>query len=374
MDGHIFIYGYISPYQDSDPGMYGEVNLKDVQNQIQNQAAADTLVVHINSMGGDVDEGFGIHDVLRATGKTIITQIEGMCASIATVISLAGDKRKITENSEFMIHCPMMWGGGTADDFKAQADLIQKTEDKVLDFYVQKTDGDREAISAMMKDETYLTSDQAKNLGFITEVITTMKAVARINIKKDTMAKMTQEDFDKKFKENETGIVAKIMAAIKGATTPNAKMLTVTVADGTILDFGDAIQEEGEVVVGTVATVDGTPAEGEYVLTDGRTLVFAAGAVTEIKEAEGDEDVEALKAQITEKDAEIATLKAAQAKVEKDQATMEAKMAETIAETVKAEMITLKASIKSDIGKEGIDMRSTTATGEKESRKLMKDK
>lgn len=363
MDGHIMVYGYISPYQDDDPGVWGEVNLKSIQNQITNQPEADTLIVHINSGGGDVNEGFAIHDVLRATGKKIITQIEGMCASIATVIALAGDERYMTTNSEFMIHCPMMWGGGTADDLQKQAAELQKVEDRVLDFYVQKTGGDREAIQAMMDAETWLTSEQAKELGFITEVMATMKAVATLNQQKDMSKTMTSEEFDKKWKENSDTLWDKIMNLVKG----RAKMITLTTADGTILDFGDAVEDESQIVVGTTATVDGSPAEGEYVLTDGRTLVFEGGAVTEIQEAEEEETVDSLKEQLAAKDQEIADLKAAKDSVDAELTTMK-----TEVEKLQDDFKEFKVKMKTDMGIEDPKPRKTGSTGEPESRKPFK--
>jgi len=350
MDGHIMVYGYISPYQDNDPGVWGEVNLKSIQNQITSQPEADTLIVHINSGGGDVSEGFAIHDVLKATGKKIITQIEGMCASIATVIALAGDERYMTTNSEFMIHCPMMWGGGTAEDLKNQSDELQKIEEKVLDFYVTKTGSDREAIQAMMKAETWLTSEQAKALGFITDVMATMKAVATLNRKTDMSKQMTSEEFDKKWDEKSDSFFQKIMALIKG----RAKMITLTTADGTILDFGDAVEDESQIVVGSTATVDGSPAEGEYVLTDGRTLIFSAGAVTEIVEAEEEETVDSLKAELAEKDAKIAELEAAKATADEALATMKTEVGK-----LQDEFKTFKATMKSDLGIEEPGTRET---------------
>lgn len=349
MEGHIFIYGYISPYQDNDPGMWGEVNMKYVQNQIQNQSKAETLVVHINSLGGDVDEGFGIYDILRASGKKIITQIEGMCASIATVIALAGDERRMTENAEFMIHCPMADGGGTASDFQQQADMMQAVEDKVINFYAEKTGGDKEKISEFMKAETYMPPAQAKALGFITGIITTMKAVARINLKNNIMSQaMTEAEFDKKTDKR----IKKFMK--KMGLSRSIKMITVTTADGTILDFGEDIQEESQIAIGTTATVDGAVANGDYVLADGRTLVFVDGAVTEIKDAEAEASVEELKKQIADKDAEIAALTAAQAKAERKlKAKMkkfEAKMTKEMKKKVEAELKTFKATMKSDMG------------------------
>lgn len=64
----------------------------------------------------------------------------------------------------------------------------------------------------------------------------------------------------------------------------NLKMITVATADGTILDFGDAIEEPGQIVVGTRATLNERPATGEYVLNDGKTLIFVDGTITKILE------------------------------------------------------------------------------------------
>jgi ATP-dependent Clp protease protease subunit len=362
MDGHIMIYGYISSIQDSDPGKWGEVNLKSVKSQIESQPEADTFVVHINSGGGDVNEGFAIHDVLKATGKKIITQIEGMCASIATVVALAGSERYMTENSEFMIHCPMMFGGGTAEDLQYQADELQKIEDKVLDFYVTKTGSDREAIKAMMKAETWLTSEQAKSLGFITEVMATMKAVATLNHKTDMSKQMTSEEFDKKWEEKSNGFFDKIMKLVRG----KVKMITLTTADGTILDFGDAVEDESQIVVGTTATVDGSPANGEYVLTDGRTLVFENGAVTEIMEAEMEETVDSLKAELAEKDAKIAELEAAKAESDEKLVTMTKEVG-----TLQEDFKKFKAEMKTDLGIQDPKTRKSETT-EQEARKPFK--
>jgi ATP-dependent Clp endopeptidase proteolytic subunit ClpP len=351
MEGHITVYGYISPYQDDDASYWGEVNLKNIQNQIQNQAEAETLVVHINSMGGDVNEGFAIHDVLRSTGKKIITQIEGMCASIATVIALAGDERRMTENSEYMIHCPMMWGGGTASEIQDQATYLKEVEGRVIDFYAQKTGSSKEDIEAMMKAETYMDSDKAKSLGFITEVVTTMKAVAILKQKHMSTKTMTVKDFEEKFDEKSEGIVTRILNAIKG----KAKMIEVTTAGGEILDFGESIEEESQIAIGNTATVEGSPASGEYVLSDGRTLVFENGAVTEIKEAGGEETVEDLKQQIADKDQEIADLKSAQAKHEDELAKMETK----VGEQIKKGLEDFKKEMKSDMNGKKLEVRES---------------
>ena len=156
IEGHIFIQGEIIPWQD-EASLWGAVNVKTVSQQINDNKEAEKLIVHIHSNGGDCDEAFAIHDILRTSGKEIETRIEGLCASAATIIALAGDTRTMTENSTFMIHNPIMWGdGGDADELQKQADLLRVYEDKIIDFYVLNTGSGREDIDAWMKDELWL--------------------------------------------------------------------------------------------------------------------------------------------------------------------------------------------------------------------------
>jgi ATP-dependent protease ClpP protease subunit len=364
MEGHITIYGEIVPYQDDNSGSYGAVNLKSVMEEINSQSKADEFVMHIHSIGGDVDEAFAIFDALKASGKKLTASIEGMCASSATIIALAAADRKMTENSQFMIHLPMGWKEGTAEEMQDAADTLKEYEEKVLNLYVSETGGDRAAIAAMMKNETFLTSEQAQTLGFITEMVATMKAVARINLKNNTMTQMTAKELDTKM----DGWFDKIMKAFK--TKPVVKMITVTTADGTILDFGDAIEEESQIAVGTTATVDGAAANGEFVLTDGRTLVFAEGAVTEIREAAAEETVEALKAKLAEAEKKIADMEVAKAESDKEVVTMKAAM-----KTFKKEYKKFKTTMFSDMGLKPLDGKESKETkdGDPKVRHLWKE-
>ena len=73
MEGNIFIYGDIYPDQSDNASDYGVVSLKAITEQINAQKNADRFIVHIHSRGGDVNEGWAIHDAIVATGKEIIT-------------------------------------------------------------------------------------------------------------------------------------------------------------------------------------------------------------------------------------------------------------------------------------------------------------
>ncbi len=332
-EGHIFIQGIISPWQDKAAEEWGEVNIKGVTQQIQDNIDAEKLIVHIHSPGGDVDEGFGIHDILVAHGKDkgieIETRIEGLCASIATVIALAGSVRKCTENSDGMIHNPWMDTVGDADELQKSADQLKAIEKKILDFYVAKTGGNREAISAMMKEETWLSAQQLKDLGFVTEIITTIKAVAKFKLKNTVM---DTKELDKKIDSRFTELLKKLGLAKKS----KAQALTVTAGDGTVLDFGDQIESVEEIAVGMTATIEGGTPDGEYVMPDGKTFVFTAGTLTEIKEA-AEEDTEEMK-----------QLKAENENLKQQLADLQATNEQAIAD-LETEVVAMKAQVKSDI-------------------------
>ena len=352
IEGHIFIQGIISPWQDKGAEEWGEVNIKQVTQQIQDNADAEKLIVHIHSPGGDVDEGFGIYDILVAYGEEkgveIETRIEGLCASIATVIALAGSVRKMTENSEFMIHNP--WGDawGDADDLQKAADQMKAVEDKVINFYALKTGKSADDLDQWMKEEKWMPSAEALALGFITEIITTMKAVAKFKLKNTVM---NTQELDKKIDNRFTELLKKLGLA-KGS---RAKALTITAADGTVFDFGDQVESIEEIEVGMTATIEGGTPDGEYVMPDGKTFVFTAGTLTEIKEAEEEEteEMKQLKAENEDLKKQLSDLQGANEKAITD---------------LETEVVAMKAQVKSDISTFGKASVSQSGNGEEVSR------
>ncbi len=312
---HVYIYGVIDFWQDDNANEWGYVNLKSVKNQIDAIKEFDEVIVHIHSDGGVVSEGFAIHDYLRSLGKPITTQIEGNCFSIATVIALAGDKRTMTSNAEFLIHNPWGWAGGEKEDIQKYADELEKLEDKIADFYASKTNLSKQEALDFMKVETTFTPEQALEKGFITEIAKVMSAVAlyRPKNKKNTkMSKevLTKKEADKKFKSLGDALNG-ILNIVK--SKEKAVNLIVQDANGVEIDFTE-LETDATPKVGDKATIDGEPATGEYVMPNGETYVFEDGALSEIKEAdeeEENEEVEALKQ-------ENEQLKAENKKIKKD--------------------------------------------------------
>lgn len=143
-----------------------------------NQANGQPINLTISSGGGSVTEGMGIADlVANYPEETTATGI-GLVASIATVVLLAADKVKMTENAFMMIHRPWSYTMGNADELEATAELLDKMEAKLLDIYtasVIKRKGDqknlKEIITNMMAAETWLTAQEALEFGFIDEIV-----------------------------------------------------------------------------------------------------------------------------------------------------------------------------------------------------------
>jgi ATP-dependent Clp endopeptidase proteolytic subunit ClpP len=336
-EGHIFIYGEVIPWQDDDAASWGGVNLKNVVSQISDNKEAEKLIVHIHSPGGDVNEGFAIHDALRNSGKQIETIGEGLVASIATVIFLAGNVRKMTENSEFFIHNP--WGMmiGDSEEMQSYTDDLKRLEDKIITFYAEKTGQNEESLRVDMAKETTYTATDAKEKGFATEVISTIKAVAKY--KPNNKHEMNEEVKEK------LGLLDAIMAKLEKVFPSKVKSMVLQDTAGTEIDFPD-LEQGAEPQVGDKATIDGAAAEGEFVMPDGKTFVFTAGELTEIKEAEENE-TEALKQKIAELEAQLETANAS--KQETTEALAQAKENyEKETNEFKETLEQVKAMIKSD--------------------------
>lgn len=308
---HIYIYGIIDYCQDEMASEYGYVNLKSVKNQLDNQAGFDEIKVHIHSEGGDVTEGFAIHDFLKSQGKPITSIVEGMCASIATVVALAGDTRQMTSNSTFFIHNPWGFAGGEKDALRKYADELEAIETKLSNFYAGFSNLSQDQLLDYMKVETSFTANQAVDFGFMTEIVETVKAVALLkkeNFKNADMS-YTKTELDEKFNKSE-GILNKILNMITGKNKPKA--LLVQNATGDEVDFTD-LEEGDEPKVGDKATLNGSPIpDGEHIFPSLKnvTIKFVGGEVSEIVEETEEIDAEALTAENANLKAELETLKA----------------------------------------------------------------
>jgi len=288
----IYIYGEIGTgWQDENLPAWGVVTLRDVKDQLAEGKDADEFHVHINSKGGGVDEGFAIHDLLKTSGKKIVTYVEGMCASIATIIFLAGEERHITENSTGLIHFPMAGVMGTAEEIEDAAEELQKIEDKIIDAYVTVTGSTKAVLKPLMEDEQRLDADKMLELGFATDVIKTLQAVALFSTGKrdkiiDTIIKK-QTAMSKTFDKVE-GVLDKILTAmnIKGEIIEPKDTLVLTTEDGITLTV---LTGESKAEVGNEVRVDNkVPEDGNFVMANRETYHVKDGKIETIDEAPKD--------------------------------------------------------------------------------------
>ena len=145
---------------------------------------ANRITVKINSLGGEVNHALAIHDMLAEHPAAVTTQINGLCASAATIIAMAGTERKMSRNALFLIHQCSAYIGRANEERLAQELETQKTVNgRMLDIY-HTTCKRREAeISDLLKANNgqgrWLTATEAKDFGFVTDIYNETRKSAR---------------------------------------------------------------------------------------------------------------------------------------------------------------------------------------------------
>ena len=174
--GQIDIYGEIVPESWRWADEESAYHFKDALEKIGD---VDTITLNINSPGGDVFEGIAIYNMLKRHKAKIVVNIDGLAASIASVIAMAGDVVKMPSNSMMMVHNAMSGGFGNANDLREIADLLEKVTSTLMNTYLDKTEKIKEAtLKALLDAETWLTAEEAFSYGFVDEVITSKKIAA----------------------------------------------------------------------------------------------------------------------------------------------------------------------------------------------------
>ena len=237
----------------------------------------------LHTFGGDLFEGWRIHDAIRMSGLNPSIGVVGVCASAAVQILLATDNRWMSQNSRVLIHNPWTFEAGDDDVMRSTANELEKDKLKLAGFYASISGKSTEEILAIMKEERFMHSDEAMAMNFVQ------------SIKANVELKTEDNPMDKKQFEESMAEVKNMFASIMNLVKP--KNLTVQDVNGNELDFGESVQTPEQIAVGVTATVGGNPANGDYAMPDGTVYVFENGTLTEIKAPESDEEMEALKSE-----------------------------------------------------------------------------
>jgi len=352
-----------------------DVTLESVRAQIDHSATSYDIL--IDSTGGEVFTGESIYNELVRLKKPKTTIITGLCASIATLIAGAGDKIKMYDVGHFMIHNPSVGLEGDAGALRKAAGTLDQIKQILAMVYGRRTAKagvGKQQLWDMMEEETWMLPEEAKEKGFIDEVIPShsseevmnklrsreLKAVARMDFKKFNMKD------DKDIKTGMAKLTAQVANMFKMFKSSFKNNLNLILEDGTPI----IVVTEDETWQGKQVTFeDGTPLQpGMYITSEGVEFMVGEGSlITEVKEAAAadetkEEDMkpeEALKMK-QENEAlkkELETLKATVQTKEKESATVAANMKkfEANLKDVQAKLKEYEDSTAGDQGDPGKD-------------------
>jgi lambda family phage portal protein len=148
-------------------------------------AAVKTIKVHINSPGGDVFGAINIANALRdqrmSKGRKVETYVDGLAASAATLVAMAGDPVRIADNGLFMVHNPWSMAVGNAAEMRKNADVLDEVRNTLVATYQWHAELSDEELIALMDAETWMTAQEAVDKGFADEVIEGLQAAASID-------------------------------------------------------------------------------------------------------------------------------------------------------------------------------------------------
>lgn len=169
--------------------LYGVIGVdfraRDVAQALSGNANAKALDVYVHSGGGSVVEGLAIYNLFTRFEGYKRFFVDGIAASMMSVVLCAADEVVMPDNTQIMIHRPRLGpneGGLVDDDLRNLAERLGEYGERMLDAYVRRTGLPREQLLEMMRGETYLTAVQALELGFADTVTTPLAMVAQINL------------------------------------------------------------------------------------------------------------------------------------------------------------------------------------------------
>ena len=286
---------------DTDTDCIGSGTLSSSYIQSQLEAAAGQDVeVHISSVGGSAFDAIAIYDLLKKYPGNVITYVDAMAASAASIIAMAGKTVVMGKYALMMIHKPMVGTGGNADELLKDVQMLNVVQARLAQIYMDKTGLDGITINSLINAVTWLSADQALDLGFIDQVddyeaaitncsliknyITTAPAVYQRCINKILTKNSNMNIENKELIGKTSSVLDKIMNFFKKVVNKQ-----------TITDKG-TLHHAGELAEGTEVYQDedmSTPAASDtYTTAGGSKVAVTSGQVQQISQPEADLDAD----------------------------------------------------------------------------------
>lgn len=162
----LILYGSIGSDEYWD-----DISDKAFKQDIENLGDVENIILHINSPGGSVFSAVAIANTLKNHKAKITANIDGLAASAATIITSACDTVRMPKNALFMVHNPITFAYGNNQDMKKTVEMLDKVKDSIIETYLNKTKTDKETLSELMDNETWMNAEEAKEYGFIDEIL-----------------------------------------------------------------------------------------------------------------------------------------------------------------------------------------------------------
>ncbi len=266
------IYGVIADGEESSYLSWcgiEHVSLSEISDFITSLPDSDNNIdILINSRGGSVQDGWAIYDVLRSSGKNITATVEGVCASMASVVLMAAPKeaRYSAPHATFCIHEPRypayaIGVDATSETLGRLSEELRIETQKFIELYAERTGSDADTIASIMREDREMDAEEALALGIIGAINTPNTALTNINnkmAKKNAIARLLQRAAE---------MLEGAVAELRLTTTAGTELVVETDAD--------------DPKVGDKASPD-----GEHMLEDGRVVVVNDGVITEIRDPE----------------------------------------------------------------------------------------
>jgi ATP-dependent protease ClpP protease subunit len=305
IDIHIvdIIGGWIDEYlwEGGGPGVVTAKSFIDALSKLAD--TVKTIRLHVNSPGGDVFAAVNITNALRdqrlSKGRTVDVLIDGLAASAASIIIMAGDTIRMADNALVMIHNPWSIGAGDAAAMRKIADELDAVRQTIVATYQWQSALTEDELIALMDAETWMSADEAVDNGFATEKVVGLKAAASLDPRALTTLKIPDQ-----YRARVEALVAKPVPAADPTppAAPAADVLRLC-REGECLDVAESLLADGATLDQVTARVADARAERQVQADRARdvTALCQAAHVPELADGyiQGGMSVDAVRAQLT---------------------------------------------------------------------------
>jgi ATP-dependent Clp endopeptidase proteolytic subunit ClpP len=172
-------------YDQIGASFWGDgISAKAFQKELTALGKVSTINLRINSPGGDVFDGLAIYNQLKSHPARVVVDIDGLAASIASIIAMAGDEIRMASNAMMMIHNPHGMAVGDATEMQRVAALLGQVKGSLTGTYAARTGKDVDDLGAMMTAETWLSADDAVAMRFADNITEMQRLAAHFDFSK----------------------------------------------------------------------------------------------------------------------------------------------------------------------------------------------